>query len=430
MASGSFVLKGNICHSKSPTAFETAARGYVVCVDGVSQGVFASLPEAYRDLPARDCGDCVVVPGFTDLHVHAPQFAFRGLGMDLELLEWLETRTFPEEAAYGDLDYARRAYAAFVEDVRRGPNTRAVVYATRHVPATLLLMDMFEASGLVTMVGKVNMDRNSHAELQEKSAEASVEETVAWLDAISGKYQNTLPILTPRFIPACTDELMRAIVGMQRERDLPVQSHLSENLGEIAWVRDLCPEAETYGEAYHQFGLFGGAVPTIMAHCVWPQPKDIRLMKENGVFVAHCPQSNSNLSSGIAPLRQYLKAGIKVGLGSDVAGGCHTSIFRAMADAIQVSKLRWRLVEEADEPITVNEAFYLGTKGSGSFFGKVGSFEKGYAFDALVVDDRPLAPPEALPIEERLARLIYLSDDRHIKAKFIDGRSISLAGKL
>ena len=143
-------------------------------------------------------------------------------------------------------------------------------------------------------------------------------------------------------------------------------------------------------------------------------------MKNNGVFIAHCPQSNMNVSSGIAPVRTFLREGQQVGLGSDVAGGAHLSIFRAMTDAIQCSKLRWRLVDQGDPALTMAEALYLATKGGGTFFGKVGSFEPGYEFDAIVMDDAGLPTTRMCTLAERLERVVYLSDGRPF-AKYAAG---------
>ena len=170
--------------------------------------------------------------------------------------------------------------------------------------------------------------------------------------------------------------------------------------------------------------MFGGDVPTIMAHCVWCDTDEEELLKNNNVYVAHCPQSNSNLASGIAPIRRFMNKGINVGLGSDVAGGCHLSIFRAMSDAMQVSNLYWRLIDQDDEPLSVSEAFYLGTAGGGSFFGKVGKFESGYEMDAVVIDDSSISTTNPLRLEERLARIIYCSDDSCIKAKYVRGEMV------
>jgi guanine deaminase len=432
MSSDSFILRGDICYSESPATLVTLSDGYLVCREGVSQGVFPQVPEEFRALPVLDYRGMLVVPGLVDLHTHAPQFQFRGLGMDCALLEWLSLHAFPEEAKYADLRYAEAAYGQFAADLARGPNTRSVVFATVHADAALLLMDLLEESGLVCMAGKVNMDRNAPEGLCERDAAASLAETRRWLDGCAARhYKNTSPILTPRFAPSCSDALLRGLGALQAEFRLPLQSHLSENQGEVAFVRELFPDASCYGDVYRRFGLFGENGRTVMAHCVWSGDGEIALMKAGGVFVAHCPQSNTNLASGIAPVRRYLAENLAVGLGSDVAGGAHTSIFRAMQDAIAVSKLRRYLAgndtsegsNDGDRPLTVEEAFYLATKGGGAFFGKVGSFEKGYECDALVIDDAAFAPavPAAQSIAERLERAVYLSDDRHIRAKWARG---------
>ena len=142
MKSDSFILKGDICYSSSPQSLQTVPGGYLLCLEGRCAGVSEEFPQGYDHLPLLDCTGKLVTPGLTDLHVHAPQYTFRGLGMDMELLDWLNTHTFPEEAKYRDLEYARAAYTRFVEDVRRGPNTRLCVFATLHTPATLLLMEL------------------------------------------------------------------------------------------------------------------------------------------------------------------------------------------------------------------------------------------------------------------------------------------------
>lgn len=421
---GNFVLKGQICYSKSAQELITVENGYVVCKDGCSEGVFTELPAEYRSYPLVDYGNQMIMPGLVDLHVHAPQYNFRSLDMDLELLEWLEKMTFPEEARYSDPEYARESYRIFVEDLKRGAATRACIFGTLHREATLCLMDLLEESGLRTMVGKVNMDRNCPDILREADARTAAEDTELWLSQVRGRYERTQPIITPRFIPTCSDELMEKLGQIAKEQGLPLQSHLSENQGEIAWVKELCPWSEFYGDAYDHFGAFGGQVKTIMAHCVWSGEEEMERMKERGVFVAHCPESNVNLSSGIAPIRTYLERGIKAGLGSDIAGGTRESIFFAMADAIRMSKMRWRLVDNTRAPLKVEEAFFLGTKGGGEFFGKVGSFEPGYEMDALVLDDSSIKSLRSFTLKERLERIIYLSVDEHIKAKYVAGEQV------
>ena len=428
---GDFVLKGHICYSESKNELITRENAYVVCIDGKSKGVFSELPQQYAALPLKDYGDCLIVPGMTDLHIHAPQYAFRGMCMDLELMDWLNRYTFPEEAKYMELEYAERAYAIFVNALKASATTRAVVFATRHRPATELLMKLMEESGIASYVGKVNMDREAAEVLVEESAAVSASETVQWIEAVKEKYTNTKPILTPRFIPCCSDTLMEHLRQIQMAYGLPVQSHLSESPGEIDFVHFLRPDNAFYGEAYNDYDLFGKNednqtdVKTVMAHCVWSTDEEIDLMRKNGVFVAHCPASNMNLSSGIAPIRKYLDLGMNIGLGTDVAGGHSDSIFRAITDAIQVSKMYWRYVDQTMKPITFPEAFYMATLGGGAFFGAVGSFAEGYAFDAVVLDDTALVHPQELSVSERLERAVYLGLDTHgIRAKYVNGEKI------
>lgn len=419
-----FVLKGNICYSESCESIRLLPNSYLVCENGLCAGAFTELPEKYASLPLTDYGDRIIIPGLVDLHLHAPQFAFRGLGMDMELMEWLNTYTFPEESKYADLEYAERAYSLFARHMHLCATTRAAIFSSIHTPATELLMDKMEESGLVSFVGKVNMDRNSPDYYCEKSASSSLEATERWICNTMDKYKNTRPIITPRFIPTCSDELMRGLRTLVEKYNLPVQSHLSENYNEIALVQELCPDARFYGDAYNRFGLFGGDHPCIMAHCVHTGEEELDLIKKNGVFIAHSPLSNSNIASGVAPISKYLANDIHVGLASDVAGGETENMFYSIASSIRASKLRWRLRDQSVKPLSVDQAFYIATVGGGSFFGKVGSFESGYEFDALVLDDSGLDHPQELSLRSRLDRCLYLADDRDIKAKYVRGHQL------
>ena len=427
----SFVIKGNICQTKHPGALDLYENAFAVCVDGVSRGVFEDLPEEYASLPLYDCGNSLIFPGMVDLHVHAPQYAFRGMCMDLELMDWLNRYTFPEEEKYEDLEYAEKAYGMFVDALKKGATSRSCIFATRHRFATELLMKLMEESGLISYVGKVNMDREASKALTEESADISAYTTFGWINAVKDRFKNTKPILTPRFIPCCTDKLMEELREIQMAYGIPVQSHLSESRGEIDFVKSLRPNNPFYGDSYNEYDLFGKNddigtdVKTVMAHCVWSTDEEVDLMRKNGVFVAHCPASNMNLTSGIAPIRKYLDLGLNVGLGSDVAGGHSDSIFRAITDAIQVSKMYFRMVDEAYKPLVFSEVFYLATKGGGAFFGKVGSFEEGYEFDAVVMNDSVLSHPQSLSLAERMERAVYLGlDEKNITAKFVAGRKI------
>ncbi len=417
-----WAIKGNIVFTKTSNELNVIKDGIIVCKDNKIKDVYTSLPKEYETIEITDYGNKIIIPGLVDLHVHAPQYSYKGCGMDLELLEWLDTYTFVEEAKYSDIEYAKTVYKHFVNDLKNGATTRASIFASVHVQSTKLLMDMLEESGLITYVGKVNMNRNCNEDLNEGSANQAKVNTVTWLQEVINAYKNTSPIITPRFIPSCNDELLEELGNLSKQYDLKIQSHLSENKGEIEWVRQLKPEAKFYGDGYDIHGLFTNQ--TIMAHCVYSVDEEIELMKKNGVYVAHCPTSNMNLSSGIAPIKKYLEKGLHVGLGSDVAASHSLSIFKAMADAIAVSKLRWRLVDELCTPLKIPEVLYMATKGGGSFFGKVGSFEKGYHMDAIVIDDSNIQISNNDEIMQRIEKIIYQDYQVEIVAKYVDGKKL------
>ena len=417
------LIKGSFIYSIDKDNIEIKENKYLLIRDGKSEEFYKEIPSRLKNIQIEDYGDNIIIPGLIDLHIHAPQYAFRGMGMDMQLLDWLNTYAFKEEGKYRDLEYAKKQYSKFVSDVKNSATTRLSIFATLHKDATIMLMDMLEEAGIKAYVGKVNMDRNSPEFLTEDTLK-SKEDTIEWLEDTKDRYKNIKPILTPRFIPSCTDNLMEEIKQINNIYNIPVQSHLSENKSEIEWVAELHPDTKNYAEAYDKYNLFGKNNKTIMAHCVHCPDDELELIKQNNVVVAHCPQSNANLTSGIAPIKNMLSMGINVGLGSDIAAGSSLSIFRAMSDAVQVSKLRESLTGQKNQTLTLTEVFYLGTKGGGKFFGDVGSFEKGYEFDAVVLNDKSFGDNSDFTLKERLERIIYLSDDRNIVAKYVAGNKI------
>ena len=415
-----YLVHGDLCFSTAPRHIETMEASYLHVKDGKCISCYKELPEALSSLEIKDYSGNLIIPGMVDLHLHAPQYAYRGTKMDLPLLDWLNSNTFPEEAKYEDMNYAKAAYKNFVEDLKESPTTRAVIFATLHKEATLCLMDLLEKSGLETMVGKVNMDRNSPDYLTEHSAEEALENTRNWLQAIPKDYRHCHPILTPRFTPTCSDALMEGLGKIKKEKGIPLQSHLSENKAEIAWVKELCPDTKNYGESYDRYGLLQHSV---MAHCVHTREDELELLKERECYICHCPQSNTNLQSGVAPVKYFLEKGAKLGLGTDVAGGANLSMFRAITDAIHVSKLRSCLLLE-DAAITVEEAFFMASLSGGGFFGKEGSFLTGYEADFLVYERKRESIREE-SLLERLEMLLYTEKELfRMKAKFVSGRQI------
>ena len=417
------ILKGNIVYTENSNLFNIIEQGFIVVKNGIVEGTYKNIPEEFVNVPIEDYKDKLIIPGFVDLHTHASQFAIKGIGYDKELLPWLETYTFPEETKFSDKIYAEKIYKEFVNELYEEGTTRAVIFGTIHTETTEILMNLLEEKGIKAYVGKINMDRNCPDALKENSEE-SIEATINWIDRCNKKYKNVKPIITPRFVPSCTSYLMRELGNVAVNKAIPVQSHLSENLSEIKWVKELYPECENYGEVYNNFKLFG-QTKTIMAHCVYLTEDEIRSMEENDVTIAHCPTSNVNISSGIAPINTLLrKKMIKIGLGSDIAGGESLSLLSVMKSAISLSKMRTVCFKEEDKALRIPEVFYLATKGGGSFFGKVGSFEKGYEFDALIIDDDSLWKVSKGTIEERLDKLICLGDKKNIIKRYVCGIEI------
>ena len=415
------IYRANILFTPTAEKFEILERGYVVVGDdGNVIQTYATLPAQYADEPVTDFGNQLLMPAMNDLHVHAPQYRNLGIAMDMELLPWLNKYTFPEESKYRDTAYAERMYRRFVRDLWKLGTMRASIFATIHPDATCLLADLLHSAGMGGLVGLVGMDRNGPETLT-NTVEEAVEGTKRVLE-----HTRNMPlvsaIVTPRFVPSCTPEMMTALGKLANEYQLPVQSHLSENQSEIAWVKELEPESTCYGDAYRRYGMFGHT-PTLMAHCCYTSGEEFELMKQNHVFAVHCPTSNCNLGSGIAPIRRFMNAGIPVALGSDVSGGSGFSIFRVMHYTLQMSKMKWVHGGHKEAFLSLSEAFWLATKSGGSFFGKVGSFEPGYAFDALVVDDSDLNF-DNYSIQHRLERYIYLGDDRQLTHRFCQGKEI------
>ena len=416
------IYKAHILFTKQKDHFEVYENGYVAVDDsGRVTGVSSCLDELDSEgAEIVDFGNRLLVPAMNDMHVHAPQVHNQGVAMDLELLPWLQNYTFPEEAKYADTRYAERMYRRFLHTQWLFGTMRSVVFGTVHTESTRLLMQLYQEAGMGALVGKVAMNRNCPEALCEDVKEA-VEGNERLIAEFNKPDALVRPIITPRFVPSCTPELLQACGELAKKYRLPVQSHLSENKSEIAWVAELEPDSENYGAAYDQYGLFG-QTPTIMAHCVWTQGKELELMRRNGVMVAHCPTSNFNIASGMAPIRTFLEEGLHVGLGSDISGGHDLNMFRMLVYAIQVSKMQYQ--QNHDKAfLTLPEIFWIATKSAGSFFGKVGSFEPGYEFDALVIDDEVLHPDE-YSLLHRLERFIYLGDDRQILHRFCRGKEV------
>ena len=413
-----FIIKGTFIDTLTKDEFRIR-KGFILVEDGLIKNFSEENPDT--SIKLYDYTGKLIIPGLSDLHLHAPQYPNTGLGLDLELLDWLDTYTFPEESKYKDIEYAKKAYQTFVDDLAKTATTRASIFATLHTDMTLLLMDLLEQKKICAYVGKVGMDRNCPDFYIEKNGK---EETLRFVEECQKRnYKFVKPIITPRFTISCTDEYMKYMGELAKKYNIAVQSHLSENFGEIDFVRQLRPNDKFYGESYDKNGLFGKEVKTVMAHCVHCPKEESELIKKNGVYIAHCPTSNSNISSGICPAGRYLREGYNIGIGSDISGGHTLDLFEVIRHAIQVSKMNLRYINPNEKPLTLSETFFMATNKGGSFFGKVGVFEKDYEFDAIVLDESLIKNVREYNEKERLERFIY-NKDAKIESKFIRGNKI------
>ena len=415
------ILKGNFISAPRLGELAIVERGSMVLEDGVIRGLYEELPEQYAAAPVTDYGDKLILQSFADMHLHAPQYPMLGMGMDLPLLDWLNTYAFPTEARFADPEYARRVYRRLAAELIANGTTRICMFSSLHTEATWVLMEELERTGVTGYVGKVNMDRNGVPGVLQETTEESVRETIRWLEGC--RFDHVKPILTPRFTPSCTDALMSRLGELASERGLYVQSHLSENLREMEWVHQLHPDCEKYWETYDKFGLWKDH--TLMAHCVHSDEAERAAMRDAGVAAVHCPTSNVNICSGVCPVRQMLREGVWVTLGSDIAGGDQLPMYRVITAAIRASKDRRIMDNWTTDFLTVEEGYYLGTTAGHLYFGAGEGFAAGDRLHAIVVNDSDL--PEAghrLSLKERFQRALYLMDSRSISAVWSDGRCV------
>ena len=414
------LIKGHIVEAKSFGDPVITENGYLAVKDGALLGVYSALPEEYSGAKLTDYSGKLILQGFSDMHLHAPQYPMLGMGMDLPLMDWLKAYTFKTEARFADLDFARDAYRRLATELVNNGTTRVCIYSSTHTDATLILMEELERAGVGGYVGKVNMDRNS-GECQELTEE-SKRETLRWLDE-STRFSLVRPILTPRFTPSCSNELMQWLGGIAKERGIYVQSHLSENRKEMELVKELHPDCEQYWETYEKYGLWTDH--TVMAHCVHSDAREQQAMIDHNVLCVHCPDSNINICSGFAPVRQMKNRGVWVALGSDIAGGAQLPMLSVLTGALRMSKARAIATEGREPFLTVGEAYYLATSAGARYFGDMDGFAPGNPLHAVVLDETALPPStRELTLKERFERAVYLSDDRSILAVYGAGKQI------
>jgi len=391
-------------------------------------------------------------PGFIDTHIHASQYPNAGIFGKSTLLSWLEKYTFPLESSLKDLARARRVYTACVKRTLAHGTTTAAYYATIDVDATNLLAKLCFDLGQRALVGRVCMDRPGICPdyYRDESAEEGLQNTKAcieYIQQLKGNGDDALvrPILTPRFAPSCTSDSMRELGALAREKDLRVQTHISENKGEIELVKELFPGYEDYTDVYDKHDLL--TPRTILAHGIHLSEREARAIAARQSKVAHCPCSNSSLSSGTARIRWLWRHGVDVGLGTDVSGGYSPSVLEAARQAALVSRHVCMGTQDEEDKLSVEEVLYLATRGGAKCVGlegKVGAFEEGMAWDAQLVRLRNVPEGEEEEEEagdagnvdlfgwedweEKMAKWVYSGDDRNTDRVWVRGRLVHARG--
>ena len=329
-------------------------------------------------------------------------------------------RSFPTEAKCKDLNYARNIYSHLAKELINNGTTRVCMFSSLHTDATLVLMEELEKEGVTGYVGKVNMDRNGSSELEETTKE-SITETLRFIKEAE-RFKTLKPIITPRFTPSCTNSLMENLGKIANSYNLLVQSHLSENLKEIEWVKELHPDLDEYWQSYAKYNLW--KEKTLMAHCVYSSDSEIKAMKEAKVVAVHCPDSNINICSGTAPIRHFLNEGVWVTLGSDIAGGSTLSMLKVMTLAIRASKNIAITTKDKSDVLTAEEAYYLATSSGERYFNDKVGFPLNEKLHAIVLDDTALVETERLTLSQRLERALYRTNENNIIAVYSEGRKV------
>ena len=416
MENGTGIFHGNVVYSKSEKELIERENSYIVVEKGVVQGIFDTIPDAYKNLPVTDFGSDVMIPAFSDLHTHAPQYPQRGLKTDAILRDWLEQYTFPLEARYFDPDFAAAVYDAFIEDMIAHGTMHVVAFGTIHSRSTGYLMERLEQKGIASYVGKVNMDVNSPDCLRENTV-ASLRDTEAFLERYAGN-RFAKPILTPRFAPTCSPQLLTGLGKLAKKYAVGVHTHLVESIWESETSIKVHQNAKCDTEIYERAGLLGYG-PFVGAHFIFPSEEDVRVLKKYDGYAVHCPDATVNVIAGIMPSAALAEKGVRVAIGSDVAAGQSLSVYRQVASAVRLSKIK-SFYEPQNRALTFAEAFYMATKQGGSLFGKTGSFERGYAFDALVLGglSDPFLTVRPAEIVERFCAA---GEKENIKARFLRG---------
>ncbi len=382
----------------------------------------------------------VIVPGLIDVHAHVPQYPVVAR-VETGLLPWLERRVFPTERAFqAGREGLREELDAFFDALAGHGTTTAMLYAAVWGDSCHLAFEAAERSGLRVLMGKVMMDEGSYGRAAGLPAEdarrLSLEETRGLIEAWHGRDRGRLEyVVSPRFALSCSMELMQAAAGLAARHGCAIQTHLSENHAEIAAVAARFPAARDYTDVYHRAGLL--TPRTVLGHCLHLSAAEIDTLTQAQATIAHCPTSNFFLNSGLCPLDRLRAAGLRLGLGSDVAAGPELNLWQVMRSALETQKAR-RFYDDSVPELTPAQAFFLATQGGAGVIGQektLGLLEPGREADLLVLDLNAVLPyggqfsPGAgsLTAEEIIALCVYRAGPAAVVETRVRGRVVGPA---
>ncbi|MFO1173909.1 MAG: guanine deaminase [Paracoccaceae bacterium] len=406
-----------------PEAARHSARGGVLIEDGriLAVGEADDLRRAHPEARVTDHGQALISAGFVDAHVHYPQTAMIA-SWGKRLIDWLNSYTFPEEAKFADPAYAADIAGRYFDLTLANGTTTVCSYSTIHPASVDAFFEAARDRGLRAYAGKTCMDRNAPDNLRD-TPQSAYDDSKRLLEKWHGTDRLSY-VITPRFSPTSTPEQLMAMGALWREHpECLMQTHLSEQTDEVAWVKSLFPQARDYLDTYEAQGLLGEGA--LFGHAIYLTDREIARIRETGAALVHCPTSNTFIGSGLFPTLAMAEAGIRVGLATDTGGGSSFSMLRTMAAAYEVGQLR-------GTPLHPSQLWWLATQGSARALRAdhlIGNLAPGLEADLVVID---LASTPAIAqrsaraqdIWEALFPTIMMGDDRAIREVRVAGRPV------
>ena len=409
---------------EGPGAARHSSRQGVLIVRGriVALGDPDALRAAHPGVRVHDYGSALISAGFVDAHVHYPQTAIIA-SWGKRLIDWLNSYTFPEESRFGDPEHARIAAETCLDLMMAHGTTTICSFCTIHPESVDALFTAARARGMRVLAGKTCMDRNAPDSLRD-TAQTAYDQSKALLTRWHGVDRLSY-VITPRFAPTSTPEQMRALGSLWAEHpDCLMQTHLSEQREEIAWVQSLFPKARDYLDVYEESGLLGAR--GLYGHAIHLTDRERARLREVRASLIHCPTSNAFIGSGLFDMAGLKAEGQKVGLATDIGGGSSFSMLRTMAAAYDIAQLRGTALHPS-------QLWWLATQGSAislGLGGQIGNLAVGMEADLAVIDlsSTPAIAQRAARARdfwEALFPTIMMGDDRAIRATWVDGRPVA-----